>query len=114
LHPWFVTGLIDGNGCFKIKINSNLPPCIKKSKLTSKLTSNLSWVVQVRFVINVHIKDLALLYKVKSFFGEIGTITTNSKRARYSIVSFKDIIRCVLPHFSDYPLHSVKIIDYLV
>ena len=102
MHPWFVTGLIDGEGCFNISISSSF----KKSKI--------GWVVQARFIIELHIKDLALLCKLKSFFGGIGTITTTKKLARYSIVGLNDIINYVLPHFSNFPLQSVKIIDFLL
>jgi len=102
LHPWFVTGLIDGEGCFNISISSSF----KKSKI--------GWVVQARFIIELNIKDLALLYKLKSFFNEVGTIITTAKVARYSIVGLNDIINFVLPHFSNFPLQSVKIIDFLL
>lgn len=97
-----MTGLIDGEGCFNISISSSF----KKSKL--------GWVVQARFIIELHIKDLALLYKLKSFFSEIGNITTTEKVARYSIVGLNDIIKFVLPHFSDFPLQSVKNFDFLL
>nr|YP_009926597.1 hypothetical protein [Wolfiporia cocos]QNH92655.1 hypothetical protein [Wolfiporia cocos] len=104
LHPWFVTGLSDAESCFNISISKSS----KKSKL--------GWVVQARFIIELHKKDLALLREVQTFFGcgaqGIGTITTTAKVARFSIVGLNDIINFVLPHFSNFPLQSEKLIDF--
>jgi hypothetical protein len=87
---------MDGEGCFNISISSSF----KKSKL--------SWVIQARFVIELYIKDLALLCLLTSFFGGIGSITTTAKVACYYIVEFNGIINFVLPHFFNFPLQSVK------
>ena len=54
LHPWFVTGLIDAEGCFNIMI--------------TKSSSVLGWRVQARFILELHIKDIKLLYQLQSFF----------------------------------------------
>jgi hypothetical protein len=96
LNPWFVSGLIDSEGCFNISISETL----KRSKI--------GWIVQARFILELHIKDLDLLLKLKSFFGEKGNITTSGKVARYSIVGLNDIINFVLPHLFNYPLQSAK------
>jgi len=100
LNPWFVTGLIDAEGCFNISICKSL----KKSKL--------GWYIQARFILELHIKDLALLRDLQSFCGGIGTITTTGTVARFTIVSLKDIINFVLPHFDNFPLQSVKKLDF--
>lgn len=56
LDPWFVTGFIDGEGCFNIFV--------------AKSSSNLiGWQVQARFVIEVNIKDVYLLNSIQAFFG---------------------------------------------
>lgn len=92
MKPWFATGLIDAEGCFNISISKSF----KNSKL--------GWLVQARFIVELHIKDLTLLLKLQSIFGGIGTITTTAKVARFSIVGLSDIINYVLPHFSNFPL----------
>lgn len=73
LDPWYVTGFTDAEGCFNI--------LIAKSPSTS-----IGWRVQARFIIELHIKDIALLRRIKSFFNDAGTITIlNTKNiARYS------------------------------
>jgi hypothetical protein len=100
LHPWLVTGLIDGEGCFNISISQSFTK------------SNLGWEVQARIILELHVKDLALIQELQSFFGGIGTIETTARKARISIVGITDIINWVLPHFSNFPLQSVKIIDF--
>jgi hypothetical protein len=68
-----VTGFTDAEGSFNI--------LIAKSPTTST-----GWRVQARFIIELHIKDIALLKRIKSFFNDAGTITIlNTKNmARYS------------------------------
>lgn len=99
LDPWYVTGFADGEGCFNI--------------LVVRSKSNLiGWQIQPRFVIEVNIKDIDLLLKVKDFFGGIGSVTTTKSVARFAVYGFKDIVNVILKHFEDYPLQSAKQIDY--
>lgn len=51
---------------------------------------------------------------IQSFFGGIGSVTIQQKKnsARYSIVSLKEIVNIILPHFSNFPLQSAKKTDY--
>jgi LAGLIDADG endonuclease len=51
---------------------------------------------------------------IQSFFGGIGTITINPKKrsARYSVVGINDINNFIITHFENYPLQSVKKIDF--
>jgi hypothetical protein len=51
---------------------------------------------------------------IQSFFGGIGTITINQKKksARYSVVGINDINNFIVTHFENYPLQSVKKIDF--
>ena len=60
MDPWFVTGFMDGEGCFIVSI-------IKDNKY------KLSWRVICRFEISLNNKDLDLLKKIKSYFG-VGNI----------------------------------------
>nr|QBM09649.1 hypothetical protein [Dactylella sp.] len=99
LNPWFVTGYADGEGCFNI--------------LVIKSRSNtIGWQIQPRFIIEVNIKDIDLLYKIQAFFGGIGSITSTKSRARFSVFAFKDVANVILTHFDNYPLQSAKQIDF--
>ena len=98
LDPWFVTGFSDGEGCFNIL-------------LTKSYSNSIGWQVQSRFIIEVNIKDIDLLYKIQTFFGGIGSITFTKKVARFSVFGIKDITN-VITHFNNYPLQSAKQIDF--
>lgn len=105
LKPWFgyLTGFADAESCFNISI--------------SKRTNKINYEVQARFVIEVHIKEKDLLFKIHSFFGGVGNITqiATKNTSRYSVVSIKDINNFIVPtepHFLKYPLQSVKLIDF--
>lgn len=102
LNPWFVTGFIDGEGCFNIKV--------------TKSSSNIiGWQVQARFIIEgggaPPIKDMDLLYKIQAFFGGIGSVTSTKSVARFAVYGLKDITNVILKHFNNYPLQSAKQID---
>jgi len=96
-----VSGLVDAEGSFIvfIKLESN---------------SNKIRQVQLSFEINLHMKDIDLLYKLKSFFGDAGNISIPSTRkdARLKITSLNEIYQYVIPHFKEYPLQGIKKLDY--
>lgn len=98
IDPWFITGFTDGEGCFNIHI--------------LKSSSNLiGWQVQARFIIEVNIKDIDLIYKIQKFFSGIGSVSIRKNVANYSIQGIKDITN-IVNHFNKYPLQSCKQIDY--
>ena len=53
INPWFITGLTDAEGCFNVSI--------------SKRPYKKNYEVQVRFIIEIHIKEIDLLFKIQSF-----------------------------------------------
>lgn len=98
LNPWYVTGFVDAEGCFNINI--------------TKSSSNLvGYQVQARFIIEVNIKDISMLHSIQAFFGGIGSITSTSKVARYSVHGINDINN-ITSFFDEYPLQSAKQIDF--
>lgn len=73
-----------------------------------------NWAVLIRFEIYLHIEDLAILEKIKAFFG-VGSILIgkNSRKiATYRVSNLNDIINIIIPHFMAYPLQSAKSIDF--
>lgn len=92
LYPWYVTGYIDGEGCFNIWVARS------KSNL-------IGWQVQVRFIIEVNIKDHVLLLKIKDFFVlrklklRIGSVTTTKSVAKFAVFGLDIIINVILKHF---------------
>jgi LAGLIDADG endonuclease len=101
LNPWFVTGFTDAEGSFNVSVSRSS-------------STKIGWRVQMRFIIELHKKDLALLTHVQSFFKGIGTITNSTTKevVRFSVVDQNQIINVILPHFNKYPLQSAKLIDF--
>ena len=90
LDPHWVTGLVDAEGSFIVFI-----------KLNPNNSKNLVRQIQLSFEVSFHIKDIELLYKLKSFFGEAGTIFIPSTRkdARLKITGLNEIVNFIIPHF---------------
>jgi hypothetical protein len=63
--------------------------------------------------INLHIKDIALLTRIQSFFG-VGSISISKSAAKYQVQSLKDITNVIIPHFNKYPLLTQKIRDFMI
>lgn len=101
IYPWFVTGFTDAEGSFNVSVS--------RSSWTK-----IGWRVQIRLIIELHNKDLALLARIQSFFNGIGTIknSTTKDEVRFSVVNKNQIINVIWPQFNKYPLQSAKLIDF--
>lgn len=100
LHPYYITGFVDGEGCFMVTVN----PHIKQST---------GYRVKATFSICLHERDTPLLYKIKDFF-EVGNISRMSKTCmQYRVTSLTDI-EVIISHFEKYPLLTKKSVDFLL
>lgn len=100
LKPYGVTGYFDGEGCFNILIYKNT-----KMKVGYSLTFSVE--------IKQHKLSDNILFSLKDYFGNKGSITSYKNISRYKISSISDIIHYVIPHFDKYPLLSSKQLNYL-
>jgi LAGLIDADG endonuclease len=68
------------------------------------------------FQIRLHARDRDLLFSVKSFFNEIGTIRLSNKYSDvvYTIKNINEIVNTVIPHFDKYLLITQKYSDYII
>ena len=98
LHPWFVSGFVDGEGCFELLITKN-----------SKY--RCGYQIQLMFTIVLDERDEEILKQIKEFFG-VGNITTDNGRVRYRVSSKKDLV-VIIEFFKKYPLKTQKLADYL-
>ena len=99
LHPWFVTGFTDGDGCFLI--NTFIDKTFK-----------FGWRVKLSFEINLHDKDRFLLEEIQDCFGVGNIYKQNSgDSTRYIVSSFKDL-HIIRKHFDKYPLITKKLADF--
>jgi len=101
LDPNFLTGLIDAEGCFHIRVRRN--PKIKSG-----------WSVETLFVIGFDKKDLNLLTLIKDYFKGVGSISVSKDSVRYTVGSIKDLSNVIIPHLLKYPLITQKKADFLL
>ena len=96
LHPWFVTGFSDAEGCFLISI------------LRSNTTKS-GWQIRARFEIGLHQKDKALLERIKSYFCNVGSsiYKHGTQGIQYRVQSVK-YLAIIIKHFDKYPCLDTK------
>ena len=97
LDPSYISGFIDGEGCFQITI-------IKNSKY------KIGSYVEIVFVIALHKKDIVLLNIIKSFLG-IGNISSLGKNAIQYRVRSKEELSKLIKFLDKYTL-SQKAVDF--
>lgn len=101
LGPDFVTGLIDAEGCFTVRVRRNPK-------------TSLGWSVETLFIIGLDKKDLNLLILLKDYFKGAGNISYGQTSVRYTVGSIKDLVNVIIPHFINYPLITQKKADFLL
>jgi cytochrome c oxidase subunit 2 len=99
LHPWYVTGLSDGESSFIVSIYRR----------------GNSWTVKCSYELWLHTLDLPLLYKLQSFF-KVGAVNSRKHRpiASFSVSRIDDLFSVIIPHFTNYPLQTQKHSDFLL
>jgi len=103
LNPFYVSGLVDGEGTFAVSIY--------KSE-----AHKTGWRLQPSFSIELHKKDLILLNSLQSFFFSVGTIRIRGRDGQgiYSKYDLEELTNVIIPHFDKYPLLTQKRADYLL
>lgn len=98
INPNWLTGFVDAEGCFSVII---------------EILDNTKWRVRTSFEINLHIKDIGILYKIQSFFG-LGAVylRVNKNIAVYRVSNIEHLRDIIIPHFIKYPLITQKSIDF--
>ncbi|GBB97392.1 hypothetical protein RclHR1_29860002 [Rhizophagus clarus] len=99
LHPWFVTGLSDGESSFIISINQR----------------GNGWTVRCSYELWLHTSDLSLLHRLQSFF-QVGSVNLRKSRpmASFTVAAIDDLFSVIVPHFTNYPLQTQKRSDFLL
>jgi hypothetical protein len=96
----WVTGFVDGEGCFYVGVNQH-----------SDMTAGFQ--VLPEFTVVQHERDVQLLHALKTFFG-CGVVRRNhGDRMAYRVRSVEQLLNCVIPVFDKHPLKSRKRQDYL-
>jgi len=94
IDPQWVSGFVDGDGCFYISLTNNLT----SAGLVFKITQ--------------HTRDTDLLKEFVNYFN-CGRYSLSSTEAGYFIITkFEDIYTKILPFFNKYPLQGSKSLDF--
>ena len=100
LNPYYITGLVDAEGCFTTSIYKD---CRMKT----------GWQVKPIFQLNLHKKDLKILEALQKTWG-VGKIYKHGQDSfMYRVSSLKNL-RVITNHFDNYPLITQKLADYLL
>jgi hypothetical protein len=94
LNPWFITGFIEGEGCFVVNV-------IKNNRLKT------GWRIQIEFKIGLHKRDWDLLEKIKKFFGVGKVYKQGENAAQYMTHTVKELA-VILNHLDKYPPITAK------
>ena len=100
IEPEFISGFVDGEGCFGLLI-------LKQSPQSSK------WKVRLTFEIHLHKKDRQLLENIRQYFA-VGKVYENQKDSAYYLVQSQEDLGKVIEHFEKYPLLTKKLSDYTI
>ena len=105
LSPEWITGFVDGEGCFSVSIFKNK-------------TSKFGYQVFPEFVVAQGAKSLEVLEMMQEFFG-CGKIYVNNRKDnhrenlyRYCVRSRKDIQTIIVPFFERHQLLTAKRSDF--
>jgi LAGLIDADG endonuclease len=99
-NPYWITGFVDGEGTFDIKIYSS--------------KTNVGFAVQLRFRISQHERDSKLIELIIKYFGS-GSIEKHTRHPAVTLVinKFITVTEKIIPFFESYPLEGIKKNDYL-
>jgi LAGLIDADG endonuclease len=96
----WVTGFVDGEGCFHVGINPH-----------SDMRAGFQ--VLPEFTVVQHERDVQLLHALKAFFG-CGVVRRNhGDRMAYRVRGKDHLLQCIVPFFLKHPLRSKKHLDFL-
>jgi hypothetical protein len=104
LQAYWVTGFSDAESTFSIRI----------AKDASRLLGIRIYPV---YSIELHIRDIGVLYKIREFFN-VGSVIVRIRNGKstgiYSVQSIRDLINVIIPHFIKYPLITQKQADFIL
>jgi hypothetical protein len=107
----WVTGFVDGEGCFSIHF-------VRQPERADRKGYKTGFQVGHEFVVTQGAKSVACLHTLREFFG-IGGVYLNRRHDnhkehlyQYSVARRSDLLRVVIPFFQQYPLRTSKQRDF--
>ena len=99
LDPQWITGFVDGEGCFHISINPH-----------KEMTAG--YQILPEFTVVQHKSDVQILYALKSYF-KCGVVRVNhGDRMAYRVRSLDHLSQIIIPFFERYSLKTKKRIEF--
>ena len=99
LEAQWITGFVDGEGCFHVGIN-------KHPEMTAKFQ------VLPEFTVVQHKRDVQILHALKAYFG-CGVVRTNhGDRMAYRVRSVEHLLEKIIPFFEVHELKTKKRVDF--
>ena len=99
LHAQWITGFVDGEGCFHVGINPN-----EEMKA--------GYQVLPEFTVVQHKRDVQVLHALKDYFG-CGVVRVNhGDRMAYRVRSKDHLLNNIVPFFMKHPLKTKKNVDF--
>ncbi len=97
---WYITGFVDGEGCFSISFTER-----RKMKMRIE--------VRPSFAVGQNKRSLPALQKMQTYFG-CGAIrfSKRDQTYKYETRSLTDIRKRIISHFQKYPLQTSKLDDF--
>ena len=100
LEPGWVSGFVDGEGCFHVGIN-------KHPEMSS------GFQVLPEFTVVQHERDVQVLHALKAYFG-CGVVRRNhGDRMAYRVRGKEHLLRHIIPFFEKHPLKTRKRQDFM-
>jgi hypothetical protein len=107
----WVTGFVDGEGCFSAGIVAQPDRVNRKGYRTG-------YQVYLEFAVTQGEKSLRVLHELREFFG-VGAVYRNSRHDnhtenlhRYAVRRLADLQGVVIPFFREHPLRTAKQLDF--
>ena len=100
LSAEWITGFVDGEGCFHVGINAHPE-------------MSAGFQVLPEFTIVQHERDVQLLHAIKGYFG-CGVVRKNhGDRMAFRVRSKVHLMERIVPFFTQHPLKTKKHLDFL-
>ena len=99
LDAQWITGFVDGEGCFHVSINPH-----------KEMTTG--YQVLPEFTVVQHKRDVQILHALKDYFG-CGVVRVNhGDRMTYRVRSKDHLLKYIVPFFVKHPLKTKKNVDF--
>jgi hypothetical protein len=99
LDAQWITGFVDGEGCFFVGINAH-----------KEMTAG--YQVLPEFTVVQHKRDVQVLHALKDYFG-CGVVRVNhGDRMAYRVRGIKHLSETIVPFFVKHPLKTKKNVDF--